>query len=105
MRHMTATWVDACLRLRVCVCESKEGRSSVKQADSDGDSDGSAGHVWAAVIDARGTVISKAFQGRHDSASHQNARAPGCMFVCVFVFLCVSAIMYSVCLYTGAKRA
>lgn len=63
------------MRACVCVCVNKEGRRSVKQADSDGDSDGSAGHVWAAVIDARGTVISKAFQGRHDSASHQSARA------------------------------
>lgn len=31
-----------------------------------GDSDGSTGHVWAAVMDVGGTVISKAFQGQHD---------------------------------------
>lgn len=56
----------------------------MKQGDSDSDSDGSAGHVWAAVIDARGTVISKAFQGRHDSASYLAVCACcGVFFVCV----------------------
>lgn len=54
----------------------------MKQGDSDSDSDGSAGHVWAAVMDASGTVISKAFQGRHDRASYE--------YVCMLVFfLCV----------------
>lgn len=31
-----------------------------------GDSDGSAGHDWAAVMDARAAVISKTFQGLDD---------------------------------------
>lgn len=57
----------------------------MKRGDSDSDSDGSAGHVWAAVIDARGTVISKAFQGRHDSASYLSVRA------------CVHVVFFSVC--------
>lgn len=53
----------------MCVCVGFNGGCrSVKQGDSD--SDGLAGHVRAAVIDARGTVISKGFQGRHDSASY-----------------------------------
>ena len=56
----------------------------MRQGDKDSDSDGSAGHVWAAVIDARGTVISKTFQGCHDSTS----------YVCVFVQI------YFACFYT-----
>lgn len=63
----------------------------MKQGDSDSDSDGSAGHVWAAVIDARGTVISKAFQGRHDSASYLCVRA--CVQV-VFFFFCVGVNVF-----------
>lgn len=57
----------------------------MKQGDSDSDSDGSAGHVWAAVIDARGTVISKAFQGRHDSASYLSVCACCVFFLCACV--------------------
>lgn len=44
----------------------------MKRGDSD--SDGSAGHVWAAVMDVRGTVISKAFQGLDDRAFCEHAR-------------------------------
>lgn len=50
-----------CARVYARVCE---GRRCVRQ----GDSDRSAGHVWAAVMDASVTAISKAFQGRQDGA-------------------------------------
>lgn len=75
MRHMIGVWVDVCVSVRAC---EWGGCRSVKQGDSDSDSDGSAGHVWAAVIDARGAVISKTFQGCHDSAS----------YVCVCACVC-----------------
>lgn len=61
------------------ICECACAFVCVKQCDSRSDSDRSAGHVWAAVMDAGGTVISKAFQGRHDSL---------CVFVCMLA-LCV----------------
>lgn len=54
-----------CVRARVCVYACV----CVKRCDSHSDSDRLAGHVWAAVMDAGGTVISKAFQGRHDSSA------------------------------------
>lgn len=74
MRHMISVWVD----VYVCVYE---GCRCVKQGDSD--SDGLAGHVWAAVMDASGTVISKVFQGLHDRALY--------VHVCVLGFACVGA--------------
>lgn len=60
MHHMICE--RACVCACVCVC--------VKQCDSHSDSDRMAGHVWEAVMDAVGTVISKAFQGRHDSSPY-----------------------------------
>lgn len=59
------------------VC-GNEGCRCVKQGDSD--SDRLAGHVWAAVMDAIGTMISKAFQGHHDRALYA--------YVCVLGFVC-----------------
>lgn len=53
----------------------------MRQGDSD--SDGLAGHVWAVVMDAGGTVISKAFQGRHDRASYMYVCMFGCGCECV----------------------
>lgn len=68
----------------VCVCVNK-GCRYVKQGDSD--SDGSAGHVWPALMDASGTVISKAFQGRHDRA--------------LYVYVCVWVQMHFACFGKG----
>lgn len=78
---MIGVWVD----VYMCECVWMGGCRSVRQGDRDSDSDGSAGHVWAAVIDARGTVISKTFQGCHDSTSY--------VCVCwVFVWVCANIL-------------
>lgn len=67
---MIGVWVD----VYVCVYE---GCRFVKQGDCD--SDGSAGHDWAAMMDASWMVISKSFQGRHDKALYVHV----CVCICV----------------------
>lgn len=64
----------------MCVHEHERCRC-VKQGDSD--SDRLAGHVWAAVMDARGAVISKASQGFHDRAWQPCASVSFGFRVCV----------------------
>lgn len=54
------------------------GRRHVKQ----GGSDRSTGHVWAAVMDASGAVISKAFQGQNDRMLYVLLFFSVCVCVC-----------------------
>lgn len=76
MRHMTGVGVDVYLYL--CMYE---GCRCVKHGDSD--SDRSSGYVWAAVMDVRGAVISKAFQGRHDRTLYVYTHVLAFVCVCV----------------------